>query len=512
MNSIILRDLLRNVTSMLTSIRLAVLHIVLNAVLLAAAAAWLLIPEGHAWQLIAAALSALVILFVFLWLHAGTLAYALNPVADNFRTSFSVKTYRLLWVLLGAFVLSWCMYTIDRWTDSRWQIGGFLYSKAPSFLRPTSGPESYDNAVGYCLSILFWYLLPASFLPLICARLSGGTVLRGLRALKHWQYWLAMAIVAFVGVWIPLQILDWIPGKTLEAQTTGLVIRLLLVYLLAIGGWLAAAGTVGYFVRDQSSDETVPHHSPGSRIVVPGGTAQTLLLRCLSVVRQRKLVAAQVFFAIAFTVVSRINSDTLGLEQVWRTIAAISTALLLLVAFLWLYTAAMVFAANPEPTRLRSAFEFRIGRMSWLLLGLVALVLLTTGVEWLLWQADRGDRHVWLISRTTDLSSDYLIPCLLLPLAMAKVGAGRSLREGLRTLRRWQYWGGMAVIVFVASWLSNQFAEWHLPRTELIITARQTLSNLPLVIAAVAAAGLAGFFVGSGEPIASTNVLRQSVS
>ena len=277
MNSINIRDLLRNVSAMLTSIRLAALHLVLNAALFASAAAWLLIPEGHAWQLIAAAASALVILFVFLWLHSGTMVYALDPAAPNFRSSFSVKPYRLLWALLGAFILFVCMYTVDGWTDSRWQVGGFLYSKAPSFLRPATGTQSYDNAVGYCLSILFWYLLPSLILPLMTARLLGGTVWRGVRVLKHWLYWLFMAIAAFAGVWIPIQILGWTPGKTLEAQTTGLVIRLLLVYLLATAAWLAVAGIVGYFVRFESADDAATQRSLWNRIFGRGGAPQSVL-------------------------------------------------------------------------------------------------------------------------------------------------------------------------------------------------------------------------------------------
>ncbi len=277
MSSVLMRDLLRNATAMLTSVRLFVLHIVLNAALLAGAAAWLLIPDGHVWQLLGAALSAMVIVFVFLWLHSGTLTYALNPEVANFRASFSLKPYRIAWAFLGAFVLFWCMYTVDSWTDSRWQTGGYLYSKAPSFLRPTAGSQTYDTAVGAALSILFWYLLPSLFLPLIAARLSGGTVLRGLRGLKLWQYWLAMAIATLVGVWIPLQILDWIPGKSLEAQTTGLVIRLVVVYVLATAGWLIAAGAVGYFIHFESTNESVARPSFWSRLFLRRGAAPGVL-------------------------------------------------------------------------------------------------------------------------------------------------------------------------------------------------------------------------------------------
>lgn len=249
-----MRDILRHPIAMLQTVRLVTLHLILNAVLLVAASFWLLIPEEHVWQLLFAGLSALLIVFVFLWLHSGTLAYALDPDPTKFRSALSVKIGRMAWLLLGLFVLFWCMRTVNGWEDSRWQIAGYLYSKAPTWLRPVSGENSYVTAMEYVIAALFWYFLPSVLLPPTVAKVAGLGPRTALRAYRSWRYWLSMALTAALGVGVTSQILGWIPGKTLRAQTVSLVIRLIVAYGIATAAWLATAGLLGCFLRPRDDD------------------------------------------------------------------------------------------------------------------------------------------------------------------------------------------------------------------------------------------------------------------
>ncbi|HTS37627.1 MAG TPA: hypothetical protein VMH04_18270 [Candidatus Solibacter sp.] len=252
-----MRDLLRHSLAMLRDFRLVGLHLILNAALLVSASFWLLIPEEHVWQLIFAALSAVLIIVVFLWLHSATLVYGANPIRSEFRGAFALRLARMFWLLIGCIALFWCMRVVDGWMDHRWQIAGYLYSKAPSSLRPIGGENGYVNLVEYAFSILLWYVLPLALLPIVAARVVGARVRDGLRALSHWRYWVAMAITSAVGVWLTSLILEWIPGKTLRQQTTSLVLRLAVVYALATAAWLVTAGLLGYFVArggDSSAD------------------------------------------------------------------------------------------------------------------------------------------------------------------------------------------------------------------------------------------------------------------
>jgi len=253
-----MRELLRHSVAMLRNPRLVALHLVGNAVLLTCATFWLLIPEEHVWQLLAASVSALLLVFGFLWIHSGTLAYAAEPAPERFYDAFRPRISRLAWLALGLLVLFWLMSIVDGWSNSTYQISGYVYSKTPSWLHPTSGDFVYMRYLDYLFSITYWYLLPCVFLPVIAARVAGGSGLRGLRALRRWQYWGAMAVMALAGVWLTHQILGWTPGHTLSEQTVSLVVRFGLAYVIATAAWLLAAGVLGYFVGSASGADEVP--------------------------------------------------------------------------------------------------------------------------------------------------------------------------------------------------------------------------------------------------------------
>ena len=247
-----MRDLVRHSIAMLRNPRLVLLHIVGNAVVLVAASFWLLIPEEHVWQLLGAGISALVIVFVFLWIHSGTLAYAAEPVPENLRTALTPRIGRLFWLLFGLFILCWCMSIVDGWSESNWQISGYLYSKAPTWLRPTGGDSAWYRILDYLFSVVYWYVLPCLFLPAIAAKIAGGGALRGLRTLGRWQYWLSMAVTTLLGVRVTTLILGWTPGRTLSVQTVSLGVRLALAYAIATAAWLMTAGLLGYFVGSRN--------------------------------------------------------------------------------------------------------------------------------------------------------------------------------------------------------------------------------------------------------------------
>ena len=80
--------LIRSAVAALSDWRLLALHLAGNALLLAAATLWLLIPEAHAWQLLVTALGGLAVGFTFVWLHCGTLAHGLTPVRETLGSDF----------------------------------------------------------------------------------------------------------------------------------------------------------------------------------------------------------------------------------------------------------------------------------------------------------------------------------------------------------------------------------------------------------------------------------------
>jgi len=111
---------------------------------------------------------------------------------------------------------------------------------------------------------------------------------------------------------------------------------------------------------------------------------------------------------------------------------------------------------------------------------------------------NRHDNYVWLITRAISAMSNYLLPCLVLPLVAAKV-LGSRLREGLEPLRRWRYWLAMAVVVILMEWLSDllsagtslQASIW----AQIISTIRAAVADVPQVVEIVAEAALVSYFV-----------------
>lgn len=251
-----MRDMLRNAFLMLRSGRLVTLHVAGNAVLLIAAALWLLIGEARISQLILAVVAAFAILFLALWLHTGTIEYAADPQSENFRPSFRPSILRMLWLLLGMAILYWLMRHVAAWQDNSMALSSYLYAKAPQFLRPTNGEMVYDTWLHHLFSVLYWFVLPGLLLPLITARVIGARVRSGFKTLLRWTYWLALAVAIFIGVWVPQTLMDWVPFKKLGAETASLALRLAIAYAITIAAWLTVVGLLGYFVRVNSDDAT----------------------------------------------------------------------------------------------------------------------------------------------------------------------------------------------------------------------------------------------------------------
>ena len=490
--------LLRHSLAMLRNVKLVALHLVVNAVLLVSASSWLLIPEAHIWQLLFAAISAMLIVVVSLWLHSGTLAYAVNPAKENFRASFTIKFWRMFWLLLGAFLLLWCMNVVSGWMDSQWQIAGYIYSKAPTWLRPTAGSDSYTTTLDYCFSILYWYVLPCVLLPIIAARIAGAGFVRGLRILAHWQYWLGMAVAVLLGVWGTKLIMGWMPGKTVTLQTVSLVTRFTLSYVIATAAWLLATGVVGYFLSSGNTagaDSLAPIFD---RIAPAGGETRSIVQHSIAVIRDRRLIILQLVTDFVAALMARWNPGTV--TEVWSQVVAIGSGVLLLFGLLWVYSGTLAYAVEPVATKFHDSFRFRWRRILWLFAGLVALIVLQEGSDYLLWKLNTNDQHFGLISRITGFTSDYLMPCIVLPWAAVKI-MGQPFRDGLIAFRSWRYWLGMVVIIYLAQWISDELLFDHSTSTsfsaEIAGVLLRTLSILPLVIGWVAAAGLVTYFLSN---------------
>lgn len=241
-----MRQLISHCLAVLRNLRLLGLHLVGNAVLLISASLWLLVPEQHAWQLVFAAVSALLLIFLFLWLHAGTLVFAADPTTGKLLPAFHVRLRQLGWLLLGLVLLLASMWFVSGWSESIAQIAGYAYSKTPASWRPVQGNIAFLHVGEFLLSVLVCYLLPGLWLPLMAAKVVGKDFVAGFRTLRRLTYWLLLGVLALSGIWLPQLVLNWRPGTSLTQEMSSLGIRLVLAYLIATLAWLATCGLLGY--------------------------------------------------------------------------------------------------------------------------------------------------------------------------------------------------------------------------------------------------------------------------
>jgi hypothetical protein len=247
-----MRELVRGALLPVRHRKLVALHLVGNAALITSAALWLLIPDERTAQLMATAIAGLVIVFLFCWLHAGTLAFSAQR-----EGAFSRGLRHLPAFILFAIILYVVMRVVAGISDLSWQISGFVYSKLPGWLRPVSGSERVNTWLEAAIGIVVWYVMPATLLPLVAGAAEHGFSMRVFgAAIGAWvrlRYWILFGVICALGVVVPKLIMGWTPGTGLRGETISLVIRLSLAYVLAVAAWLMACGLLGHLSRTSAA-------------------------------------------------------------------------------------------------------------------------------------------------------------------------------------------------------------------------------------------------------------------
>lgn len=249
-------------------LKLWLLNAIGNAALLAAAFFWLLLPDAHAWQVVASGITALAVVFCGLWLRAGSFAYfRVGEFRDKsslwraFRHSLRHIFALALWVIPLA-AAEWGLFLLLKYTP---QFGVWFWQKAPA-LRFGS-PRAIYQAADWVLWIVMG-LLVASWLPVATTVAAAGLKPRRMRrsfwVLRHAAYWIWLIVLASVGGYGSYRIIWWIPdASTLNKQAWSAGLRFFLAYLLLITAWIALlliAGTRAEHEDPESCLEAIDRH------------------------------------------------------------------------------------------------------------------------------------------------------------------------------------------------------------------------------------------------------------
>ncbi len=223
--------------------RLWLLQFFGNAVLFAGVATWLLIPEEHWWQLVFAAISGVVIILMFLWLHAGTLVTFAPPEGEDV-SPFKHALRHLFAFFVWALVLHFVLHLVSGFGEEYWKIANYLVSIVPSGMRSAIPFAWPVNIIKFLFTALYWYIIPGLFLPfgLVTARGTSRERFReGFRSLRRLWYWVLLAVFVVVGVYVTSLLVDWRTPGSLTKESISMVARLFFAYVLAIACWLMTA-------------------------------------------------------------------------------------------------------------------------------------------------------------------------------------------------------------------------------------------------------------------------------
>jgi hypothetical protein len=238
------------VLTVLNSKRVWLVHIIVNALLMAAFFYWTRIPEASGLQFALSVLSGLVIAFATLELHCATFDYFRPAGEFSLTQSLRRSAARVPAFLLWSIIFGLILWIIGQLWSYDAQIGASVRRVLPGFVRRGVTPRFAVFTVTATIWFLYFFLWPILCLPVgaqVAIRNFGGflsaVVLRPVRSLR---FWILYFVCFIIGAYLPYRLAWLTPAKpsSLSAQTWSMVIRLGLAYLLLVTAWLVLCAAI----------------------------------------------------------------------------------------------------------------------------------------------------------------------------------------------------------------------------------------------------------------------------
>ena len=205
-----------------------------NLLALLLAAAWLQIPDSHAWQFALSMLSAAVLVIGFCWLQVVSFARVRPPVepATLWLRVLGFALVALLWLLLAQWISSGSEAIPDY---------AYLWnSKLSPGMRVTFSPARIIAALGLFLSLLIW-IITALLLPIALALSAEGLTRPNWRNVRRpWRrvfYWVAVVVFCILTTQLTSALVSWKPGSGVSGEVVSVVVRLAIAYTTDILLW-----------------------------------------------------------------------------------------------------------------------------------------------------------------------------------------------------------------------------------------------------------------------------------
>jgi hypothetical protein len=227
-----------------------------NALIFAAFAGWLHLPEAHWWDVLLNVIVIALVAVTAVVLHGGTLNYFHSAHADRtaplmpeFKKAF--KNFFAIAVWAAVFFFLW--FLADLLSDYRYSFSGYLRSSLPSWLRKHTTDTGFTDNYMLLVNMLLWVVLPGLLLPL--AALAADRGFRGLMQAREWgktlkrvSYWIVLVLAVIPAGIVITVVLDWKLNPqtaTLRGEEFSLFVRLLACYLIGLFPWLWVCSMLG---------------------------------------------------------------------------------------------------------------------------------------------------------------------------------------------------------------------------------------------------------------------------
>jgi hypothetical protein len=220
-----------------------------NLLALLLAAAWLQIPDSHAWQFAFSMISAAVLVIGFCWLQVLTFS-RVRPISQP----------ATLWLRILSFALvATLWYLLVQWISSGSNtIPDYAYlwnSKLSPGMRITFSPARVMIALNILLDGIIC-ALTALLLPIAIALSNEGLAHPSWKdATRPWRrilYWVAVFLFCIIASQFTAALVSWTPGKGVSGQVISVAARLAIAWTTDVLLWCLLLALTGAWMESPS--------------------------------------------------------------------------------------------------------------------------------------------------------------------------------------------------------------------------------------------------------------------
>jgi hypothetical protein len=222
---------------------LALLHFVVNAILLWLGYYWLGIGESRTSALAWSALVALVTVCLACSAYGAAFAY-FQPEGRRTLAAWRTALRHLPPLMVAAVAVTAAYVLLGRWANYSSKPATLVASYLTLTFRKPVRPSSVLDVFNGALWVVEWVVLPVLILPMVSAIAALGW--RGFRGFgsgtRRWLYWIQTPVLLLCAIWIPWKILQWVPQmSSFRMEVLSFGARVFVAYLLFVAAWLLLA-------------------------------------------------------------------------------------------------------------------------------------------------------------------------------------------------------------------------------------------------------------------------------